>query len=93
MKTDVRNSGKRCRQKCNYLRVWLQIGKLKPVIDRIFSLDNITEAHRYIKSNQQNGTADASTERQSQIARLTRATRCRMCTSARHWLKIVVNVQ
>lgn len=33
----------------------LQSGKLKPVIDRIFSLDQIVEAHRYMESNQQNG--------------------------------------
>ncbi len=38
-----------------YIYEQLQTGKLKPVIDRIFSLDNIAEAHRYMESNQQNG--------------------------------------
>lgn len=33
----------------------LQSEKLKPVIDRTFTLDNIVEAHRYMESNQQNG--------------------------------------
>jgi NADPH:quinone reductase-like Zn-dependent oxidoreductase len=33
----------------------LQSGKLKPVIDRTFTLDQIVEAHRYMESNQQNG--------------------------------------
>lgn len=33
----------------------LESGKLKPVIDRTFTLDEIVEAHRYMESNQQNG--------------------------------------
>ncbi|MBV8887409.1 MAG: zinc-dependent alcohol dehydrogenase family protein [Chroococcidiopsidaceae cyanobacterium CP_BM_RX_35] len=33
----------------------LKAGKLKPIIDRTFPLDNIVEAHRYMESNQQNG--------------------------------------
>lgn len=38
-----------------YVYDGLQSGKLKPVIDRTFSLDQIVEAHRYMESNQQNG--------------------------------------
>ena len=33
----------------------LETGRLKPVIDRIFSLECIVEAHRYMESNQQKG--------------------------------------
>ena len=33
----------------------LENGTLKPVIDRIFQLDTIVEAHRYMESNQQKG--------------------------------------
>lgn len=33
----------------------LQSGKLKPIIDRTFTLNEIVEAHRYMESNQQNG--------------------------------------
>ena len=33
----------------------LLAGRLKPIIDRTFPLDNIVEAHRYMESNQQNG--------------------------------------
>ena len=33
----------------------LQSGKLKPIIDRTFTLDNIAEAHKYMESNRQKG--------------------------------------
>ncbi len=33
----------------------LQSGKLRPIIDRTFPLDDIAEAHRYMESNQQKG--------------------------------------
>ncbi|PTB20615.1 NADPH:quinone reductase [Trinickia symbiotica] len=33
----------------------LTSGKLKPTIDRVFSLDQIVDAHRYLESNQQFG--------------------------------------
>jgi NADPH2:quinone reductase len=33
----------------------LASGKLKPIIAKTFSLDNIVEAHRYMESNQQFG--------------------------------------
>ena len=38
-----------------YIRDALQSGKLKPVIDSTFSLDEIVEAHRYMESNRQRG--------------------------------------
>jgi NADPH2:quinone reductase len=38
-----------------YIREAIQSGKLKPVIDRTFSLDAIVEAHRYMESNRQRG--------------------------------------
>ena len=33
----------------------LSSGKLKPIIDKTFSLDEIVEAHRYLESNKQFG--------------------------------------
>ncbi|MGK7950437.1 MAG: zinc-binding dehydrogenase [Xenococcaceae cyanobacterium] len=33
----------------------LDSDKLKPILDRIFTLEQIAEAHRYMESNQQTG--------------------------------------
>lgn len=33
----------------------LKSGKLKPVIDKVFTIDEIVKAHEYMESNQQNG--------------------------------------
>jgi len=38
-----------------YVYSALQSGKLSPVIDRTFDLNNIAEAHKYMEANQQNG--------------------------------------
>ena len=38
-----------------YIFDGLKSGTLWPVIDRIFPLESIVEAHRYMESNQQNG--------------------------------------
>jgi len=38
-----------------YIIDGLTSGALKPVIDRVFPLESIVEAHRYLESNQQNG--------------------------------------
>lgn len=38
-----------------YIYKGLESGKLVPILDRIFTLDQIVEAHRYMESNQQNG--------------------------------------
>ena len=38
-----------------YVYDGLQSGALKPIIDRIFPLDAIADAHRYLESNQQKG--------------------------------------
>ena len=38
-----------------YIFDGLKSGALWPVIDRIFPLESIVEAHRYMESNQQNG--------------------------------------
>jgi NADPH2:quinone reductase len=50
----VKDAEKLARAK-QYIRDALQSGKLKPVIDRTFSLDAIVEAHRYMESNRQRG--------------------------------------
>ena len=39
----------------NDIRNWLAEGKLKPVVDRVFSLNEIVQAHEYMESNQQIG--------------------------------------
>lgn len=46
---DSKSRGKR------YVFEGLKNGKLKPVIDRVFSFDQIAESHNYMESNQQNG--------------------------------------
>lgn len=46
---ELRDRGQR------YIYQGLQSGKLQPIIDRVFPLDRIVEAHRYMESNQQNG--------------------------------------
>lgn len=33
----------------------LQTGKLKPMIDKVFTFDKIVDSHKYMESNQQNG--------------------------------------
>lgn len=38
-----------------YIYNGLNSGKLVPILDRIFPLEQIVEAHRYMESNQQNG--------------------------------------
>lgn len=38
-----------------YIYDGLETGKLVPILDRTFTLDQIVEAHRYMESNQQNG--------------------------------------
>jgi NADPH:quinone reductase-like Zn-dependent oxidoreductase len=38
-----------------YIYKGLESGKLMPILDRTFTLDQIVEAHRYMESNQQNG--------------------------------------
>jgi NADPH:quinone reductase-like Zn-dependent oxidoreductase len=50
----VKDAEKLARGK-QYIRDALQSGKLKPVIDRTFTLDAIVEAHRYMESNRQKG--------------------------------------
>jgi NADPH:quinone reductase-like Zn-dependent oxidoreductase len=50
----VRDVQKLARGK-QFVYTGLQSGKLKPVIDRTFTLDAIAEAHRYMESNRQKG--------------------------------------
>ena len=50
----VRQSDARARL-VDYVASGLADGSLRPVIDRIFPLDEIIEAHRYLESNQQLG--------------------------------------
>lgn len=38
-----------------YIYEGLKVGTLKPVIDRVFSFQDIAESHRYMESNKQNG--------------------------------------
>jgi len=50
----VRDAEKLARGK-QFIYNGLQSGKLKPIIDRTFSLDAIADAHQYMESNQQKG--------------------------------------
>ena len=43
---------------------WLESGKLTPMIDRVFLLDDIVKAHGYMESNQQIGKIVVTTEAQ-----------------------------
>jgi NADPH:quinone reductase-like Zn-dependent oxidoreductase len=52
---EITTNPEKCDRGKRYVYDGLQSGKLKPIIDRIFPLDNIVEAHRYMESNQQNG--------------------------------------
>ena len=46
-----------------YIFDGLTSGALWPVIDRIFRLEDIVEAHRYMESNQQNGKIVVTVDR------------------------------
>jgi NADPH:quinone reductase-like Zn-dependent oxidoreductase len=50
-------SGDAVRQKAavEFILKGIEVGALKPVIDRIFKFDNIMEAHRYLETNRQFG--------------------------------------
>ena len=50
----VRDPEKLARGK-KYIRDGLESGALKPIIDRIFPLDDVADAHRYMESNRQMG--------------------------------------
>jgi NADPH:quinone reductase-like Zn-dependent oxidoreductase len=39
----------------DFVRQGLASGALKPVVDRVFALEDIVEAHRYLESNVQLG--------------------------------------
>jgi NADPH:quinone reductase-like Zn-dependent oxidoreductase len=52
---EITNNPDRLEKAKHYVYSGLESGTLKPVLDRIFSLDRIAEAHRYMESNQQNG--------------------------------------
>ena len=46
---------KRLQRGKHYIYQGLESGRLKPIIDRTFPLEEIVEAHRYMESNQQKG--------------------------------------
>lgn len=52
---EVTNKPEKLHRARTYIYEGLQSGKLKPIIDRTFSLDEICDAHRYMESNEQNG--------------------------------------
>jgi NADPH:quinone reductase-like Zn-dependent oxidoreductase len=45
----------RRKRACGWITARLADGRLKPVIDRVFALDEIVEAHRYLESGRQQG--------------------------------------
>ncbi len=46
---------KRFKAACDFIFERIHSGELKPVIDRIFPLEEIVSAHQYMESNQQCG--------------------------------------
>jgi NADPH:quinone reductase len=52
---ELLNDPKRNDRAIKYILDALEAKKLKPIIDKIFKLDEIVEAHRYLESNQQFG--------------------------------------
>lgn len=46
----------------NLLRVWIESGKIKPVIDNIYPLDQIAEAHRHYETGHSKGRVVISIE-------------------------------
>lgn len=38
------------------LTEWLEQGKIKPLIDRCFTLNNMKEAHQYVESGHKSGS-------------------------------------
>jgi NADPH:quinone reductase-like Zn-dependent oxidoreductase len=52
---EVTNKPEKLERAKNYIVNGLRNGSLNPLIDRVFPLEQIVEAHRYMESNQQNG--------------------------------------
>lgn len=43
------------REDIEYLKNLVEVGKFKPVIDRIYKLDDIVEAYKYVETDQKTG--------------------------------------
>lgn len=52
---EITNISDKLEKAKQYIYNGLESRKLKPVLDRMFPLEQIVEAHRYMESNQQNG--------------------------------------
>jgi NADPH:quinone reductase len=52
---EVTNDPEKLERGTRFINVGLADGSLKPIIDKIFPLEEIVEAHRYLESNQQFG--------------------------------------
>ncbi|HET7380272.1 MAG TPA: zinc-dependent alcohol dehydrogenase family protein [Gaiellales bacterium] len=55
----------RCQRACDWILVRLADGRLTPVIDRVYSLDAIVEAHRYLDSGRQEGKVVVQVEQEA----------------------------
>lgn len=53
--SQITSNPQRLEKAKQYVYQGLESKKLKPILDKHFSLENIVEAHRYMESNQQNG--------------------------------------
>jgi NADPH:quinone reductase-like Zn-dependent oxidoreductase len=52
---EITGDPKRLERGKEFINAGLADGRLKPIIAKTFSLDEIVEAHRYLESNQQFG--------------------------------------
>lgn len=49
-----------CLEDLLVIKEWIEAGKIRAVVDRVFSMEQATEAHRYVESNEKKGSVAIS---------------------------------